>query len=70
MSETENQDAGATPRREVATLGGGCFWCTEAVFDELKGVERVESGYSGGKTVNPTSMRSVRERPATRRSCA
>jgi len=40
--------------REVVTLGGGCFWCTEAVFDELKGVESVESGYSGGTVPNPT----------------
>jgi peptide-methionine (S)-S-oxide reductase len=39
---------------EQATLGGGCFWCTEAVFLELRGVIRVESGYTGGKTVNPT----------------
>ena len=39
---------------EVATLGGGCFWCTEAVFSLLKGVEKVESGYSGGKIENPT----------------
>jgi len=43
-----------TEQREVATLGGGCFWCTEAVFSELKGVERVEPGYSGGSLPNPT----------------
>ena len=40
--------------REVATLAGGCFWCLEAVFDELQGVESVESGYMGGKTPKPT----------------
>jgi peptide-methionine (S)-S-oxide reductase len=40
--------------KEIITLGGGCFWCTEAVFEQLKGVEKVESGYSGGKTPNPT----------------
>lgn len=39
---------------QVATLAGGCFWCLEAVFDELKGVESVESGYSGGHVPNPT----------------
>jgi len=39
---------------ETATLGGGCFWCTEAIFKSLKGVESVESGYSGGKLKNPT----------------
>ncbi len=39
---------------EVATLAGGCFWCTEAVFLELEGVKTVKSGYIGGKTVNPT----------------
>jgi len=40
--------------KEIATLAGGCFWCLEAVFDQLKGVESVESGYMGGKTPNPT----------------
>lgn len=40
--------------RETATLAGGCFWCLEAVFDELEGVESVESGYMGGKTPKPT----------------
>jgi peptide-methionine (S)-S-oxide reductase len=39
---------------ETATLAGGCFWCTEAVFDNLKGVEDVVSGYSGGHKENPT----------------
>jgi len=38
---------------QVATLAGGCFWCLEAVFDQLKGVESVESGYMGGKTPKP-----------------
>ena len=38
--------------REIATLAGGCFWCLEAVFLELKGVEKVESGYSGGRVAN------------------
>ncbi len=40
--------------QEIATLGGGCFWCTEAVFRDLKGVEKVESGYSGGTVPNPS----------------
>ena len=39
---------------EIAVLGGGCFWCLEAVFLELKGVRRVTSGYMGGATQNPT----------------
>lgn len=41
-------------RLETATLAAGCFWCVEAVFDDLKGVEDVVSGYSGGHTENPT----------------
>jgi peptide-methionine (S)-S-oxide reductase len=43
-----------TPNREIATLAGGCFWCLEAVFTELRGVERVESGYAGGTVANPS----------------
>lgn len=39
---------------ETATLGAGCFWCVEAIFENLKGVESVESGYSGGDNKNPT----------------
>ena len=39
---------------ETITLAGGCFWCIEAAFAELRGVERVRSGYAGGKTANPT----------------
>jgi peptide-methionine (S)-S-oxide reductase len=39
---------------ETATLGGGCFWCLEAVYQELKGIQQVESGYTGGHVPNPT----------------
>ena len=39
---------------EIATLGGGCFWCTDAVFSELRGVEKVLPGYAGGPVPNPT----------------
>ncbi len=39
---------------ETATLGAGCFWCVEAVFQDLKGVQRIISGYTGGETPNPT----------------
>lgn len=46
-------NAGNT-KLESAVLGAGCFWCVEAIFQDLKGVERVESGYTGGKTKNPT----------------
>jgi len=40
--------------QELATLAGGCFWCLEAIFQEVKGVEKVVSGYAGGTAVNPT----------------
>ena len=44
----------AGTKTETATFGTGCFWCTEAVFQELKGVIKVTSGYSGGQAINPT----------------
>ena len=51
MTNTQNT---ASARKEVSTLGGGCFWCLEAVYDQMKGVESVESGYMGGSLPNPT----------------
>jgi peptide-methionine (S)-S-oxide reductase len=42
------------PNREIATLAGGCFWCLEAVYQLLRGVESVESGYTGGQVADPT----------------
>jgi peptide methionine sulfoxide reductase MsrA len=42
------------PAENQATFGGGCFWCTEAIFQNLKGVLDVESGYAGGDAVDPT----------------
>jgi peptide-methionine (S)-S-oxide reductase len=53
MDTVEPRQMG-TAAREVATLAGGCFWCLEAVFDDLRGVEDVVSGYSGGTIPNPT----------------
>ena len=44
----------ATNTQEIATLAGGCFWCLEAVYDQLKGVTSVESGYTGGQRPNPS----------------
>ena len=51
MTDTSAMQNGHT---EIATLAGGCFWCLEAVFDELRGVSEVESGYAGGQVPNPT----------------
>lgn len=51
----EQHEAGpVTVGREVATLAGGCFWCLEAVYEQLVGVEQVVSGYAGGARPNPT----------------
>jgi peptide-methionine (S)-S-oxide reductase len=51
-SKTEQKDQ--SHNREVATFGAGCFWCVEALFQTIEGVESVVSGYSGGDVVNPT----------------
>ena len=53
MAQTQHQ-ANQQEGMETAALGGGCFWCLEAVFDDLKGVISVESGYSGGSVPNPS----------------
>lgn len=59
MNPTESEKtnpavSGSTLKTETATFGSGCFWCTEAIFQRLIGVEKVSSGYSGGKFENPT----------------
>lgn len=56
LAQTMNSTDAAqeTNRIERATLGGGCFWCLEAVFERLEGVKSVVSGYAGGTTANPT----------------
>lgn len=53
LSSTGQTD-GEKPKEAVATLAGGCFWCTEAVFERMKGVKDVVSGYIGGTVPNPT----------------
>jgi len=50
----DDQQGRTDMAEQVATLAGGCFWCVEAVFDDVIGVSAVESGYIGGDTVNPT----------------
>lgn len=54
MAQQQNTPVQVPSGKEIATLGGGCFWCLEAVFDRLDGVESVASGYTGGTTPNPT----------------
>ena len=54
MAQQQENSAQTPAGKEITTLAGGCFWCLEAVFDELKGVESVESGYMGGTTGNPS----------------
>lgn len=49
MNETENSND-----LEIATIGGGCFWCMEAVFNQIRGIKKIVSGYSGGSIMNPT----------------
>ncbi|MDO5978189.1 peptide-methionine (S)-S-oxide reductase MsrA [Flavivirga spongiicola] len=49
----------ANKNLELATFGGGCFWCTEAVFQEVKGVEKVVSGYSGGNVPGHPTYREI-----------
>jgi peptide-methionine (S)-S-oxide reductase len=57
MNQTDNNPSAMSigdKAYKTATFGSGCFWCTEAIFQRLKGVVKVESGYSGGKIRNPT----------------
>ena len=53
-AEPTAEPATADGKLQLATFGGGCFWCTEAVFQQLDGVEKIVSGYSGGRVKNPT----------------
>lgn len=54
MQDLPKTDVQVPEGYEVATLGGGCFWCTEAIYQDLIGVEKVRSGYSGGHIANPS----------------
>jgi len=54
MAQTDTTNRSQSAQTEVATLAGGCFWCLEPIFEELKGVKDVVVGYSGGDVPNPT----------------
>jgi peptide-methionine (S)-S-oxide reductase len=54
LTMSQPSTAATASKTELATLGGGCFWCTEAVLERLPGVAQVVSGYAGGKVANPT----------------
>lgn len=54
FKEMNNNTEGSTNKTEIATFAAGCFWCVEAQYQQLKGVEKVESGYIGGHVENPT----------------
>lgn len=54
MRDTESSSQGESLGGELATLGGGCFWCLEPVFEEMVGVQQVEVGYAGGGVANPS----------------
>ena len=54
LSGIYNSSLQKNKNMEIATFGSGCFWCSDAIFKQLNGVESVVSGYSGGKTKNPS----------------
>ena len=54
QAEADSKTAAAPSKTQLATLGGGCFWCTEALYETFDGVKSVTSGYAGGRTPNPT----------------